>query len=116
MAAFFGVVGAYSLLFGNVPRLWAFWVAAAFLLPALILPRALGPLNKVWTQFGLLMSSIVSPVALALLFFGVITPYGWLMRRFGKGQIPMDFDKDAGSYWIVRDPPGPPAQSLRDQF
>jgi hypothetical protein len=38
------------------------------------------------------------------------------MRRLGKGQIPVRFDKDAATYWIQRDPPGPAPKSLRDQF
>jgi hypothetical protein len=26
------------------------------------------------------------------------------------------FERDAASYWIDRSPPGPPPESLRDQF
>ena len=116
MATFFALVGLYPLLASGQPRIWALAVAAAFLVPALVFPKVLAPLNKLWTKFGLLMGAVVGPVALAVMFFGVITPYGWLMRRLGKGQIPLRFDKGAATYWIQRDPPGPAPKSLRDQF
>jgi hypothetical protein len=116
MTTFLALVGLYPLLGAGQPRAWALAVAAAFLVPALVFPKVLAPLNKLWTKFGLLMAAVVGPVALAVMFFGVITPYGWLMRRLGKGQIPVRFDKDAATYWIQRDPPGPAPKSLRDQF
>ena len=37
-----------------------------FLLPALLFPSVLHPLNKAWMHFGELLSKIVSPIALWL--------------------------------------------------
>ncbi|WP_147376809.1 hypothetical protein [Noviherbaspirillum saxi] len=91
-------------------------ISAAFLVFALMLPGLLSPLNKAWTRFGLLMSAVMGPVAMAILFFGAITPYGWLMRRLGKSIIPVGFSKNADTYWIVRDPAGPDPERLKDQF
>ena len=116
MAGFLLLIAAIPLLSGSGPRLWLVAISAAFLLPALFFPRALAPLNKLWTRFGLLLSSVISPVALAILFFLIVTPYGWLMRRVGKSHIPVGFDAGAGSYWTSREPPGPEPESLRDQF
>jgi hypothetical protein len=116
MAGFFALVALLPMLSGKTPRLWAFVVATAFLLPALLFPRSLSLLNKLWTRFGLLLSSIMSPIASAVMFFGVITPYGWLARKFRKDAFPIRFDAAAKSYWITRTPPGPEPQSLKDQF
>lgn len=116
MAGFFAIVALFPLIAGKAPRLWAFAVAFAFLAPALFFPRALGLLNKWWTRFGLLLSSIMSPVASAVMFFGVVTPYGWLMRKTRKDAFPIRFDAKAKSYWIPRDPAGPDPKSLKDQF
>jgi hypothetical protein len=104
------------MLSGKAPRLWALAVAAAFLLPALFYPRSLSLLNIWWTRLGLLLSAIVSPIASAIMFFGVITPYGWLIRKMRKDSFPIRFDAEAETYWIPRDPPGPEPKSLKDQF
>jgi hypothetical protein len=53
---------------------------------------------------------------LGIMFYGVITPTGLIMRAFGKDPLRLRFEKDADTYWIVRTPPGPAPASLRDQF
>lgn len=87
-----------------------------FLLFALVFPKALSPLNWVWTRFGLLLHRIVSPLVLGLLFFLVITPFGVLMRLFGGDPLRLRLDPKLPSYWIERNPPGPAPGSLKDQF
>lgn len=116
MAGFFSIIGLFPLLSGRELRWWAIAVAAIFLMLALLLPRSLSLLNRYWTKFGLLLGSIMSPISLAILFFGVITPYGWLMRKLGKVSIPTQFDRDAESYWIQCEPAEPAAASLKNQF
>lgn len=116
MGAFLLLVAAAPLLSGNGPRLWLLAVSAGFFLLAIVFPAALGPLNKLWMKFGELMGRVMSPLALAVLFFLVITPYGWLMRRVGRSVIPLRFDAAKETYWIPRDPPGPDPLSLKDPF
>src|SRR5262245_23347122 len=115
-AAFFAIVAALPLLFGAPLRWWALAVAGLFLLLALVAPAALAPLNRLWTKFGLLLHRVMSPVVLGVMFFLVITPIGLLMRLLGKDLLRLKFDRAAGSYWISREPPGPPPESLKDQF
>lgn len=115
-AVVFLVVASLPLVRGGSIRLWALPVSAAFLGVALLSPRWLAPLNRVWTRFGLLLHSIVSPVALAVVFFGVVLPTGVLLRVFGKDPLRLKRDPAAETYWIERDPPGPTAESLRNQF
>ena len=116
MAAFFLAIAVYPAFFAQSPRLWATTIAAALFSAAMLTPKVLARPNRLWTRLGLLMSGIISPVALAVLFFGVITPYGWLMKRCGKSFIPTQFDPVAESYWIPREPAGPAPESLRNQF
>jgi hypothetical protein len=99
---------ALSLLFATLSLI--------FLLFALFIPRALAPLNWLWTKFGLLLHKIVSPVILGVLFFLIFTPIGVLMRLFGGDPLRLRFDNKAQSYWIERSPPGPTPDSLKDQF
>jgi hypothetical protein len=62
------------------------------------------------------MNKIVSPLVLGMLFFTTITPLGIFMRLMGKDLLRLKFDKNATSYWIKRDPPGPPPESMQNQF
>jgi hypothetical protein len=115
-AAVFLIVALYPLVHAAGIRLWAVAISGLFLLLAALVPQVLAPANRLWTKFGLLLHHIVSPLALGVLFFLVVTPTGLLMRLFGKDPLRLRFDPAADSYWIKRDPPGPAADSLKNQF
>ena len=73
-------------------------------------------LIRLWTRFGLLIGMMVSPIVLGLLFILVVTPVGLMMRLTGKDPLRLRRESGVGSYWIVRHPPGPPGDSMGDQF
>ena len=54
--------------------------------------------------------------ALGLLFFVTIMPIGLVMRATGKDFLRLKRDPAAKTYWIDRTPPGPPPQSMKNQF
>ncbi len=117
MAALFTIIALWPPLFSGGPfRLWAIVVAATLLALALTVPRVLAPFNQAWLKFGLLMSRIVNPVVLGLMFYVVVTPFGLVMRLFGKDPLRLKRDSQATSYWIERHPPGPSPESMRNQF
>lgn len=115
-AIFFLLVALQPMLYDHDPRRWALVLSAAFGVVALAMPFILAPANRIWAKFGLLLHAIVSPVALGILFYGVVTPTGMLMRLLGKDSLCLRFDPSAQTYWIVRTPPGPDAESLKRQF
>lgn len=120
----FGLVfaGFFTLLAGygwwHASGRWPIWlgIAIVFLVAALAWPSVLGPLNRLWTKLGYLLGRIVSPVVLGLIFFVVMTPLAMLMRLLRKDALRLRGESGAGSYWIVREPPGPPGDTMRDQF
>lgn len=114
--AFFAIVGLVPLWSSRPVRWWACAVGVVFLLTAWLRPAALGPLNRVWLEVGRLISRITSPIVLGILFYGVFTPYGWAMRLLGGDRLHLRFDREASSYWIPRQPPGPPPDSMSRQF
>ena len=92
-------------------------LAAAFLRGGAASIRASSaPLNRLWLKFGLLLYKVMNPLILGLLFFVTIMPIGLVMRAFGKDFLRLRLDRNAKSYWIDRTPPGPPPQSMRNQF
>src|SRR5467141_2957701 len=104
-AAAFLVIAAWPLLHGETLRWWASGVAAALALIAVCKPALLGGLNRLWIKLGIVLGKVVSPIALAVLFYGVLTPVGALKQ-----------DPGAQSYWMPREPPGPPPDSMTNQF
>jgi Saxitoxin biosynthesis operon protein SxtJ len=104
------------LVRGRPVRGWALVVAAIFFLATLVQPRALAPLNRIWLKAGLLLHACVSPVVMALIFYTTVTPLGLLRRLLGHDPLRLRLDRDAVTYWIERDPPGPTPESMRRQF
>ena len=64
----------------------------------------------------MLLHRFVSPLALGVLFFAVVTPIGLAMRLMGKDFLHLRRKRNTTSYWIDRVPPGPAADSLKNQF
>jgi hypothetical protein len=95
---------------------WAVGVSVMFATLALTWTAPLAPLNKLWLQFGLLLHKIVSPIVLGLLFYVAVMPTGLIMRLLGKDPLRLRRDPNAKSYWIIRTPPGPPPDTMKNQF
>ncbi len=115
-ASVFAVVAPWPLVSDGGPRWWALLLAAAFLTVALAAPRLLGPANRWWSKFGMLLHHVTSPLVLGILFYLVVTPTGLIMRGFGKDPLRLRPKPEAESYWIDRRPPGPPPASMPHQF
>lgn len=115
-AVVFLIIGVLPLAFGETARIWSLTVGAAFLAIAFLRPALLAPLNRLWTRFGLVLHKIVSPVVLGIMFFAVITPMGLLRRALVKDPLRLRFDRQARSYWVDRQPPGPPPDTFNNQF
>jgi len=115
-AGAFLLIAVWPLLHGATPRWWAFGVAAVFGGIALLKPALLAPLNRLWMKLGILLGRVVSPIALGILFYGVITPIGAIVRLAGTDPLRLKRDPTADSYWIPRKPPGPPPDSMTNQY
>ena len=115
-AGVFFVLALWPVFHGESPRWWAFGVSGMFALIALLRPRLLAGLNRLWIKLGLLLSAIVSPIALGILFYGILTPLAAMSRLKGNDPLRLKRDTAARSYWILREPPGPPSDSMTNQF
>ncbi|MER2520244.1 MAG: SxtJ family membrane protein [Bdellovibrionales bacterium] len=113
---FFLIVALFPLLHEGSPRLWALGASGTFAALALIKPHTLKPLNLVWDKIGACLHIVTSNVALLILFYGIVTPTGLAMRLFGKNPMRLKFDREARTYWMLRTPPGPNSETLKNQF
>ena len=116
VATVFLLITFWPLIHAAPVRWWALAVAAVFAVLALVWPVPLAPLNRLWTKLGIFLYKVVSPLVLALLFYGTVTPIALLMRMLGKDPLRQRRDPNAASYWIERIPAGPAPESMKDQF
>jgi hypothetical protein len=116
--AVFVVISLWPIVSGGSPRLWALLVALAFLVPTLVAPRVLHPLNVVWFRFGMLLHAVVSPVVMGLVFAFAVVPTALVMRLRGKDVLDIG-SRERGrreSYWILRARRTIDPDSMRNQF
>jgi Saxitoxin biosynthesis operon protein SxtJ len=109
-------VGFIRALFGHGHAIW--WLIAGLVLVVLaaVWPARLGPLNRLWLKFGLLLYKFVNPVVMTLLYSSTIVPIGVVMRLSGKDPLRLKLGPDAETYWIVRDGRGSRPENMRNQF
>jgi len=73
----------------------------------------LHPLNKLWMRFGILLSMIVSPIIMGIIFFGMFTPMSIIMRIFKRDELKIrSINKE--TYWVLRS--FPRGKELVDSF
>lgn len=116
IAVVLAILSALPLISGRPPYVWLLAAAIVLAILALAVPRLLSPLNRAWYRFGLLLHKIVNPLILGVLFFATVTPVGLLMKVAGKRLLQRQYEPERETYWIVRNPPGPDVQSIRNQF
>ena len=111
----FGVIGFWPMVFrGEGPRLWALAVAVALVVPAIVLPRSLTRVHRVWMAVGETLGWINTRILLSVVFYGIVTPMGIIMRRLGRDPMQRCFDGGVGTYRIPK--PSRPGTHMTRQF
>ena len=105
------LLGEFSLI-----EIGIFTAGTVLVLLAFFAEKSLTKANRAWMRLGLLLSKLVSPVVMGLIFYTAVTPTGLLMRLFRKDLLHLKKDSSTESYWIKREPPGPEPESIKHQF
>ena len=114
--AVFALAGGYFLNENSIVAAYIFLVlAAAFFLVTIIKADFLLPLNKLWMHFGLLLSKIVSPIVLGVIFFGLFTPIALVMRTLGRDELRLRVKK-LPSFWKPREENTLSSTRFKNQF
>tara|TARA_X000000368_G_scaffold99080_1_gene76279 strand:- start:569 stop:970 length:402 start_codon:yes stop_codon:yes gene_type:complete len=108
-----GLVSFVEQLFGAAIFLNV--LAVIFLLITLLLPNILTPLNKLWMNFGVLLGTIVNPIVLGIIFFGLFMPIGLIMKLLQRDELNLKF-RVKGSYWKKRDVNSDQLSSFKNPF
>lgn len=65
-------------------------------------PIVLWPLWKGWMTFAKVLSLVMTPVILAVLWFAVLAPTALALRMCGKRVMDLSFKAPVDSYWLDR--------------
>jgi large-conductance mechanosensitive channel len=112
----FSVVGIWQISIGKSLGWYFFAGAILFFVIAITFPSLLGPFNRAWFKFGLLLGRVFNPIVLGFVFFLVVTPMGIARRLLGKDSLHLKLKPNLKSYWIDRNPSGPKIGSMKKQF
>ena len=98
----FLIIALWPFLKGEDLRIWAFIIFLIFLILGLVNAKILTPFNKIWMKFGEILGSVISPLVMGVIFFGIVTPTGLLMKLIGKDILKLKRHKN-NTYWIKKD-------------
>ena len=76
-------------------------IALFFLITSFTYSKILHPLNKIWMNFGLLLSLVVRPIILGFVFFFIITPISLISKLFGRDELNI-YSQNSNSFWKQR--------------
>jgi len=79
---------------------WAWGLGGLLIVWGIVAPNSLGPIYNTWMRFGLLMSGIMTPLVMGIVFYLVFAPVGLVMRLFGKDFMARTLDEEQESYRV----------------
>ena len=77
------------------------FIGLIIFLIAILKARLLFPLNLIWMRFGYLLGLLISPLVMATIYFGLITPYSIFIRIKGRDELKLRLKKNR-SKWRLR--------------
>ena len=113
------VLGLFTIVTGYKGS-WSFpylliltvaFVGFAFLRPTLLKPVYLG-----WMTLAVILGFFMTRVILSILFYGVFSVGGLIVRILRKDMLDQQYDPNAETYWKPYEKPQNPRQRLEKQF
>ncbi|WP_026602255.1 SxtJ family membrane protein [Methylomonas sp. 11b] len=97
---------------------WMIWLffAAVLLILAYFWVAPLRPLNNLWHRFGLVLSYLINPIIMGVVFLLTILPVGLLMRFLKKDLLKLKVDRKSSTYWQNTPLVVVKQQNMKNQF
>lgn len=89
-------------------------LGAALLALGLVVPVALGPVERAWMAFARVLSRITTPIAMGLIYLIVLSGVGVLRRRLGSN--PLVHAAASRGFWKERAEGARRSASMQRQF
>jgi hypothetical protein len=112
----FLVLAAFSWWRGHVLPPAVMGALGVFLVvPAALVPRALGPVERAWMGLAAVLGAINTRIILTVVYVLVVTPIAWV-RRLGGDPLDRAMGTDKPTHWIKREHEAPDPARYRQQF
>jgi hypothetical protein len=116
------MVGGVFLLIGLWPfvwrqeavRIWAVVPGSLLAIAGLVVPSLLKQVYQGWMWVGHVMGWVNTRIILGVLFYGVVTPMGLVMKLTGRDPMRRGYEPDAQTYRVIRQPR--PASHMKNMF
>tara|TARA_Y100001970_G_scaffold283604_1_gene399182 strand:- start:5048 stop:5449 length:402 start_codon:yes stop_codon:yes gene_type:complete len=86
-----------------------------FFLLAITKASLLLPLNKIWFRFGILLSYIVSPVILGIVYFGIFFPLAIVLKILKRDELKLNAAEET-TFWKKSNTNNKDIASFKNQF
>ena len=83
----FLIVSVYIYIKFEQLNIYVLIISIVFFLGAITNSKALNSLNKFWYKFGIFLGNIISPLTMGVVYFGVVTPTGLIMKILDKNLL-----------------------------
>ena len=98
----FVLLGALSRWRGHTwPPIVFVTVGVLLFVPGLVAPLVLGPVQRVWMRFAVILGEVNSRIILTVMFYGVFAPFGFVMRRL-RDPLDRSWRDGRETSWIRR--------------
>lgn len=98
-------MGLLPWLFSASIPFWPLFIAGYLLISAVIYPKAIYPIYVMWMVIASVLGFINTQILLALVFYVIFVPMGWLLRLTKGLQYQQRRPSTLTSYYIKRDTP-----------
>ena len=116
------MIGSIFLLVGLWPfvwrqeavRIWAVVPGALLVMAGLVIPGILKHIYQGWMWVGHVMGWVNTRIILGVLFYGIVTPMGLIMKMTGHDPMRRSYEPESQTYRVIRQPR--PASHLKNMF
>tara|TARA_B100000029_G_scaffold504528_1_gene583553 strand:- start:288 stop:677 length:390 start_codon:yes stop_codon:yes gene_type:complete len=112
----FFILSIYLYIFNNSSYFNFFLIISLIIfLIAIFVPKILSPFNNIWNRFSILLSKIVNPIVLGIIFYLIITPIGIIAKLFGRDILKLR-KNNVKSYWTDKEKIKYDKNSFKNQY
>ena len=111
----FLLIGLWPFVWRQEPvRIWAVVPGSVLAVAGLVVPSVLKQVYQGWMWVGHIMGWVNTRIILGVLFYGVVTPMGLVMKLTSRDPMRRRYEPDALTYRVIRQPR--PASHMKNMF
>lgn len=110
----FVAIGSLPIWFGQGPRWWSAVLGGLLMLLGAAVPWSLDLPFKGWMVIGHALGWVNTRILLSVVFYGLLTPMGLMMRLLGKKSMRSVFEQERNTYRVLKS--ARPSSHLKHQF